>query len=77
MMRQRSVLAMNDVCMGPGYLRDLRYESLIVFIYDDSASVHHAARHCWRFSSVADVAIVSRPQPDSKSDSLAIETTIC
>lgn len=46
------------------YLRDLRYESLIVFIYDDSASVqeHDTTRQAlMEIPGVVDVVIVSRP----------------
>ena len=46
------------------YLRDLRYESLIVFIYDDSASVqeHDTTRQALlAIPGIADVVIVSRP----------------
>jgi hypothetical protein len=46
------------------YLRDLRYESLIVFIYDDSASVqeHDTTRQALlEIPGVVDVVIVSRP----------------
>jgi hypothetical protein len=46
------------------YLRDLRYESLIVFIYDDSASVqeHDATRRALlEIPGIVDVVIVSRP----------------
>ncbi|HXR75385.1 MAG TPA: hypothetical protein VN737_05385 [Bryobacteraceae bacterium] len=46
------------------YLRDLRYESLIVFIYDDSASVqeHDTTRAALlEIPGVVDVVIVSRP----------------
>ncbi|OQA10223.1 MAG: hypothetical protein BWY66_00240 [bacterium ADurb.Bin374] len=46
------------------YLRDLRYESLIVFIYDDSASVqeHDTTRQALlEMPGVVDVVIVSRP----------------
>jgi hypothetical protein len=46
------------------YLRDLRYESLIVFIYDDSASVqeHDTTRRALlEIPGVVDVVIVSRP----------------
>lgn len=46
------------------YLRDLRYESLIVFIYDDSASVqeHDTTRTALlEIPGVVDVVIVSRP----------------
>jgi hypothetical protein len=46
------------------YLRDLRYESLIVFIYDDSASVqeHDTTRRALlELPGVLDVVIVSRP----------------
>jgi hypothetical protein len=55
------------------YLRDLRYESLIVFIYDDSASVqeHDTTRRAlMEIPGVVDVVIVSRPsqlRPKSKS----------
>lgn len=54
------------------YLRDLRYESLIVFIYDDSASVqeHDTTRRALlEIPGVVDVVIVSRPSqlaPKSK-----------
>jgi hypothetical protein len=46
------------------YLRDLRYESLIIFIYDDSASVqeHDTTRRALlEIPGVVDVVIVSRP----------------
>jgi hypothetical protein len=46
------------------YLRDLRYESLIVFIYDDSASVqeHAITRDALRqLPGIVDAVIVSRP----------------
>jgi hypothetical protein len=46
------------------YLRDLRYESLVVFIYDDSASVqeHDTTRRAlMEIPGVVDVVIVSRP----------------
>lgn len=46
------------------YLRDIRYESLIVFIYDDSASVqeHDTTRRALlELPGVVDVVIVSRP----------------
>jgi hypothetical protein len=46
------------------YLRDLRYESLIVFIYDDSASVqeHDTTRRALlELPGLEDVVIVSRP----------------
>mgnify|MGYP000934535528 CR=1 FL=1 len=46
------------------YLRDLRYESLIVFIYDDSASVqeHDTTRRALlEIPGIVDVVIVSRP----------------
>ncbi len=46
------------------YLRDLRYESLIVFIYDDSASVqeHDTTRRALlEIPGMVDVVIVSRP----------------
>lgn len=46
------------------YLRDLRYESLVVFIYDDSASVqeHDTTRQALlEIPGVVDVVIVSRP----------------
>lgn len=46
------------------YLRDLRYESLIVFIYDDSASVQEhdiTRRALLEIPGVADVVIASRP----------------
>jgi hypothetical protein len=46
------------------YLRDLRYESLIVFIYDDSASVQEhdiTRRALLEIPGVVDVVIVSRP----------------
>jgi len=54
------------------YLRDLRYESLIVFIYDDSASVqeHDTTRRALlEIPGVVAVVIVSRPSqlaPKSK-----------
>ena len=46
------------------YLRDLRYESLIIFIYDDSASVQEhdiTRRALLEIPGVVDVVIVSRP----------------
>lgn len=46
------------------YLRDLRYESLIVFIYDDSASVqeHDVTRRAlMEIPGIVEVVIVSRP----------------
>ncbi len=46
------------------YLRDLRYESLIVFIYDDSASVqeHDTTRRALlKIPGIVDVVIASRP----------------
>jgi hypothetical protein len=46
------------------YLRDLRYESLIVFIYDDSASVqeHDTTRRALlEIPGIVDVVIASRP----------------
>jgi len=46
------------------YLRDLRYDSLIVFIYDDSASVqeHDTTRRALlEIPGIVDVVIVSRP----------------
>ena len=46
------------------YLRDLRYESLVVFIYDDSSSVqeHDTTRRALlEVPGVVDVVIVSRP----------------
>jgi hypothetical protein len=46
------------------YLRDLRYDSLIVFIYDDSASVqeHDTTRRAlMEIPGIVDVVIVSRP----------------
>jgi hypothetical protein len=46
------------------YLRDLRYDSLIVFIYDDSASVqeHDTTRRALlQIPGIVDVVIVSRP----------------
>lgn len=46
------------------YLRDLRYESVVVFIYDDSASVqeHELTRRALQeIPGVVDVVIVSRP----------------
>lgn len=46
------------------YLRDLRYQSLIVFIYDDSASVqeHDTTRRALlELPGIIDVIIVSRP----------------
>ncbi|MSM38690.1 MAG: hypothetical protein GJT30_03580 [Geobacter sp.] len=53
------------------YLRDLRYESLIVFIYDDSASVQEhdiTRRALLEVPGIEDVVIVSRPsQLPSKS----------
>jgi hypothetical protein len=54
------------------YLRDLRYESLVIFIYDDSASVqeHDITRRALiEIPGIVDVVIVSRPSqlPSSKS----------
>lgn len=46
------------------YLRDIRYESLIVFIYDDSASVqeHDTTRRAlMEIPGIVDVVIVCRP----------------
>ena len=46
------------------YLRDLRYESLIVFIYDDSASVQEhdiTRRALLEIPGMVEVVIVSRP----------------
>lgn len=46
------------------YLRDMRYESLVVFIYDDSASVqeHDTTRQALlQIPGVVEVVIVSRP----------------
>jgi hypothetical protein len=46
------------------YLRDLRYESLVVFIYDDSASVqeHDVTRRALsEIQGIVGVVIVSRP----------------
>lgn len=46
------------------YLQDIRYESLIVFIYDDSASVqeHDTTRRALlQLPGVAEVVVVSRP----------------
>jgi hypothetical protein len=46
------------------YLRDLRYDSLIVFIYDDSSSVqeHDTTRRALlEIPGIVDVVIVSRP----------------
>lgn len=46
------------------YLRDVRYESVIVFIYDDSASVqeHDTTRRALlEIPGIVDVVIVSRP----------------
>jgi hypothetical protein len=46
------------------YLRDMRYESLVVFIYDDSASVqeHDTTRRALlEIPGIVDVVIVSRP----------------
>jgi len=46
------------------YLRDLRYESLIIFIYDNSASVQEhdiTRRALLEIPGVVDVVIVSRP----------------
>jgi hypothetical protein len=46
------------------YLRDLRYDSLIVFIYDDSASVQEhdtTQRALMEIPGIVDVVIVSRP----------------
>lgn len=46
------------------YLRDLRYESLIVFIYDDSASVQEhdiTRRALLEIPGIKEVVIVSRP----------------
>jgi hypothetical protein len=46
------------------YLRDLRYEALIVFIYDDSASVQEhdiTRRALLEIQGIVDVVIVSRP----------------
>jgi hypothetical protein len=46
------------------YLRDIRYEAIVVFIYDDSASVqaHDTTRRALKeIPGVIDVVIVSRP----------------
>ena len=46
------------------YLRDLRYEWLIVFIYDNSASVQEhdiTRRALMEIKGIVDVVIVSRP----------------
>ncbi|NUM66832.1 hypothetical protein HUU39_16470 [candidate division KSB1 bacterium] len=56
------------------YLRDLRYESLIVFIYDDSASVQEhdiTRRTLLEIPGIVDVVIVSRPSqlPPKNADS--------
>lgn len=62
------------------YLRDLRYESLIVFIYDDSASVqeHDVTINALKqISGMVGVVIVSRPsqlppkQPSAQSETKA------
>lgn len=57
------------------YLRDLRYESLLVFIYDDSASVqeHDTTRRAlMEIPGVVDVVIVSRPSQLSPKQPLAL-----
>jgi hypothetical protein len=56
------------------YLRDLRYESLVVFIYDDSCSVqeHDVTRRALtEIPGIVDVVIVSRPSqlPGNKATS--------
>lgn len=46
------------------YLRDMRYESLIVFIYDDSASVqeHETTRHALlEIPGIVEVVVATRP----------------
>ncbi len=56
------------------YLRDLRYQSLVVFIYDDSASVqeHEITRRALlEFPGIAGVVIVSRPSQLAPKPSVA------
>ena len=60
------------------YLRDLRYESLVVFIYDDSASVqeHDTTRRALlEISGIVDVVIVSRPSQLPSKQSLSLSKT--
>jgi hypothetical protein len=55
------------------YLRDLRYESLIVFIYDDSSSVqeHDTTRRALlEIPGIVDVVIVSRPSQLTPKDAV-------
>jgi hypothetical protein len=56
------------------YLRDLRYESLVVFIYDDSASVQEhdiTRRALLEIPGMVDVVIVSRPSQLSQKEPVA------
>jgi hypothetical protein len=60
------------------YLRDLRYESLIVFIYDDSASVQEhdtTKRALLEIPGVVDVVVVSRPSQLAPKVSAALTKT--
>lgn len=61
------------------YLRDSRYQSLIVFIYDDSASVQEHDTTCqalMHIPGIVDVVIVSRPsQLGSRSALRAAQRT--
>lgn len=57
------------------YLRDLRYESLIIFIYDDSASVqeHDTTRRALlEIPGIVDVVIVSRPSQLTPKRAVAV-----
>jgi hypothetical protein len=59
------------------YLRDLRYESLVVFIYDDSASVQEhdiTRRALLEIPGIVGVVIVSRPSQLPRKQSVASET---
>jgi len=63
------------------YLRDKRYESLIVFIYDDSVSVQEhdiTRRALLEISDIVDVIIVSRPSqlPSQKSQEILLANVI-
>ncbi len=60
------------------YLRDLRYESLVVFIYDDSASVqeHDTTRRALlEIPGIVDVVIVSRPSQLPSKQSVSLSKT--
>jgi hypothetical protein len=59
------------------YLRDLRYESLVIFIYDDSASVQEhdiTRRALLEIQGIVGVVIVSRPSQLPPKNSVAPET---